>query len=221
MASPGTKSAAVVLLVALAGAGGGWAWIQHQRAEARRSATTLVEDASAGLREGLRPRAGAGGAALEAGAKALDERLAAFARVRTSGERALAYGAEEYALSARQVLRDLGQEERRRAEVAEGLRALAQHMNYANRRTPGFHRRALQIKADLEKRYYEYRVAADALARELDALADVRARLAPLVDASALLDAQQAADARKRADEAARRVADDMQRARRMAGPGE
>jgi hypothetical protein len=220
MASSGTKAVAIALLLAVAAAVGWWGWTEHQRAELRRTATALVQDASAGLRAGLRSRPGgaSGVGALESGAKALDERLAAFGRVRTAGERALAYAAEEYALSARQILRELAQEEVRRGRVAEGIRTLADHMNYANRRTPDFHRRALALKDDLEKRYFDYGVSAGSLARELDAFADARAKLAAQLDASALLDEDLAADARQRAADAARRVADDMQRARRMAG---
>ncbi len=218
MASSGTKPVAIVLGLAVAAAAGWWGWTEHQRSQLRRSAAALVQDASAGLRDGLRAHPGAGGAGLETGAEALDRRLAEFGRVKTARDRGLAYAAEEYAASARQILLQLAREDRERRRVGEGIKALAEHMNYANRRTPEFHRRALELKNDLEKRYFDYGVAAGALARELDAFPDARAKLAAQIDASALLDEGLAADARRRAEDAARRVADDMQRARRMAG---
>lgn len=220
MASSGAKAVVILVLAASAAAAGAWAWNGHQRAELRRTASALVQQASAGLRDGLRAHPGGSAAAgrLEAEAKALDERLTDFARVKTARERGLAYAAEEYALSARHILLELAREDRGRERVAEGIKALAQHMNYANRRTPDFHRRALELKNDLEKRYFDYGVAAGALARELDAFPDARAKLAAQLDASALLDEGVAADARNRAAESARRLADDMRRARGMAG---
>jgi hypothetical protein len=220
MASSGAKAVVILVLAASAAAAGAWAWTAHQRAELRRTAAALVQEASAGLRDGLRAHPGGSAAAgkLEADARGLDQRLAEFGRVRTARQRALAYAAEEYAVSARQILRELAREDLGRERVADGIKALAQHMNYADRRTPDFHRRALELKSDLEKRYFDYGVAAGALARELDAFPDARAKLAAELDASALLDEGLAADARNRAAESARRLADDMQRARRMAG---
>ena len=216
MASSGTKSAVLMLGLAVAA---GWGWVQYQRGEVRRSATALVQDASAGLRDGLRAHPGGGGVGrLDADARALDERLADFGRVKTARERELAYAAEEYALSARQILRELAREERGRERVAEGARSLGQHMNHANRRAADFHRRALELKNDLEKRYFDYGVAAGALARELDAFPDSRAKLAAQIDASALLDEGLAADARKRAAGAALEVAGEMERARGLLG---
>ena len=218
MATSGPKRVVLVLAAAMAAAAGWGAWSAHQRAELRRAASALVQEASAGLRDGLRAHPGNGGglARLDAEAAGLDARLADFERVKTAPGRSLAYAAEEYALSARQILRELAREERARQRVDEGARALAQHMNYANRRTADFLRRALQIKGDLEKRYFDYGVAAGALAHELDAFPDARAKLAAQVDASALLDEGLAADARRRASESAERVADEMRRARGM-----
>ena len=222
MATSGSKSVVLVVLAAAVAAAAGWGtWSAHQRAELRRAASDLVQEASAGLRDGLRahPGSGAGLARLDADAAGLDARLADFERVKTAPGRALAYAAEEYALSARQILRELAREERGRQRVDEGAKALVQHMNHANRRTPDFLSRALQIKGDLEKRYFDYGVAADALARELDAFPGARAKVAAQVDASALLDEGLAADARRRAAESASRVADEVQRARDIAGP--
>jgi hypothetical protein len=220
MASSGTKAVVVVLLVAVAGAAA-WGWSEYRGRELRRTAGALVQDASTSLREGLRP-AGASAEGrdrkLELDAKALDGGLAALARVDAGRDRALAYAAEEYAVSARQLLRDLAQEERLRRRVSERIRELSQHMNYADRRTPDFHRRALALKDELEKAYFDYGLVADTLARELDAFPDARAKVAAQLGASAVPDDALAADARRRAAQSARQVADEMERARRMAG---
>jgi hypothetical protein len=222
MASSGTKTVALVLAVAvLCAVAGGWAWGEHARRELRRSAGALVHDATAGLREGLQARAAADAAdarKLDADAAALDARLADFERMKPGRDPALAFAAEEYALSARQILRESAREARARRAVEERLRELSGHMNYANRRTAEFHRTALALKDALEKAYYDYRLAADGLARELDGLAEARAKVAARLGTAPLLDEASAAEARGRAAENARRVADAMQRARRMAG---
>jgi hypothetical protein len=226
MASSEKKTAVLALMIALAAAAAWWGWNEHQRRALRGAVTALVQQASASvaedLRDGLRPPAdGSGVRKLEADAQALDGRLAALERVDAARERTLVYAADEYGLAARQVLRELAREQRQRRRVAESMKLLTDHMNRANRRAPDWYRNALGLKDELEKSYFDYKLAADALARELDALAGARARVADrlgrLAD-SALIDETLAADARRRADEAARRVADDMQRARRMAG---
>jgi len=221
MASSGTKTAVLVLVAAVAGAAGWWAWGEHQRRELRGTVGAFVQEASASLRDGLQAtRASGDGAAgkLDADAKALEIRLAALERMNAARDRALVYAAEEYGFVARQVLRDLAQEQLRRRRVSERMQLLAQHMNRADRHAPDWHRNALRLKGDLEKSYFDYGAAAEALGRGLDAFPEVRARLALRLDPSLLMDEAAAADARRRAAEAARRVADEMQRARRMTG---
>jgi uncharacterized membrane protein YccC len=223
MPSAKTRTGLLALLaVALACAVAYWAWSAHRKAELRRNVAALVQDASARLREALQQERGpADGAAirgLESEAKALDPGLAELERA-GAREHALVYAAEEYTLAARQLLRDLAREQRERRRVAESIELLSRHMNRANRRAPDWHRNALRLKDDLEKTYFDYGLAAEALARELDAFPDARATLAAQIGDSPLLDDAVVAGAGGRARDAAKRVADEMRRARRMAGP--
>jgi hypothetical protein len=180
-----------------------------------------VRDATAGLREGLQPRAPADAAAarkLDADAQALEERLAAYGRIKAGRDPALAFAAEEYALCARQILRESAREARGRRAVEERMRELTRHMNYANRRTREFHRTALALKDALERAYYDYRLAAEGLSRELAVFPEARAKVAARLGTAPLIEEATAAAANQRAADSARRVADDMQRARRMTG---
>jgi hypothetical protein len=214
MASSAKKAAVLVLLAAAAGAALWWGWGELQKHELRRTVGALVQRASASLSDGLKTRGDAG--KLEEDAKRLDAGITALERVKAAPERSLVYAAEEYALAARQILRNLAQEQRQRLRVSENMQLLAQHINHAERRTPDFHRQALRLKDELERAYFDYRVAADGLGRELYALPGTRAKLAAQLGAAPLVDEALVDDALRRSADTAQGVADRMQRARLM-----
>jgi hypothetical protein len=215
-----TGAAALAALV-IASAAGYWTWTEHKKRELRRNVAALVQDTSARLREALQARASLDSAALrklDADAGAIDGRAGELRRMRASPDRTLVYAAEEYALNARQLLRNLAQAHRQRQRLAESMKLLSHHMNYANRRASNWHREALRLKDGLDRNYSDYSRAVEALGRELDAYPETHAKLAAQVGASLLPDEALAAEARQRSTDAARQAAAEMQRARNMTG---
>ena len=75
---------------------------------------------------------------------------------------------------------------------------------------------ALRRKELLEKEYFQYRIASDALARLLEGYSEDRARVVPQLDAKRLPDVRVSQAARLRSIYAARQMATEMDRLRKL-----
>jgi len=75
----------------------------------------------------------------------------------------------------------------------------------------------VRAKDRLEKDYFDYRTSAEALSRLLDSLPQARKKLALHVGAAPLVDETALRNARQRALEDSRRVADEVAKARQLA----
>ncbi len=217
-----SKTGSILLAIAVVAAGGYWGWNAYQKRELRQHVVSLARDASARLRDGLHAAEGAADPAairaMETDAKAIEGEVETLDRMKASRDRALVYAAEEYAVDARQLLRNFAQGHRYRQRLETSVKRLSDHMRYANRRTPAWHDEALRLKGELEKDYFNYRISAEALDRELGAYPAARAKLAAEVDPSLLLDDAVVAQARARSSDAAKRAAAEVERLRRLTG---
>ena len=90
-------------------------------------------------------------------------------------------------------------------------------MRSAKRRSGSWIQEALRAKERLEKDYFDYRLSADALGRLLESYPGARKKLALHVGGALLADEGTATAARRRALESARRLADEVERARQLA----
>jgi hypothetical protein len=220
------KIVAAVAAVLVIAAGAGLYWGQHKKAQLRGDIATLVADASARLRSALGLEADQKSAdtadsvaQLEQDSAAFDRQLAALHALDTSRDKALADAAEDYLSTARQLTHYQARMHRMHIDVSGAVQALDEHMRNADRRARGWIGEAMRRKDDLEKKYFDYRMASDGFGDLARTYLDSRKQLAALLGAPAVVDEQLVIDARARAQQAAKETAALVERARQLAAP--
>ena len=200
-----------------------WQYRDHQKRAEHDTVSAWVANAGTHVRIALSVEPAA---ALEDGndtLKSLDARTRAVAKYLDT-LRALDGGlqpplvdaAESYLLAAREILRLHAASRRHRDATAIGLRELWQHMGSRYAQGPGWTTEAVRRKDLLEKEYAQYRNTTDALVRLLEGYREDRARLVPLLDVRQLPDESVTGPARERSLEAAKQMAAEMDRLRKL-----
>ncbi len=219
-----TTRTAALLAAALVGASalGYWGVSAYRKSELQKAVIALVEDTSERLQAALAIEAGTMPADQTVGklddhAQEVDKHVLELRGMSASPDRELVDAAEEYMLTVRQILRNQAASHRYRIQVSASDRALRDHMRSAKRRSGSWIQEALRAKERLEKDYFDYRLSADALGRLLESYPDARKKLALHVRGALLADEGTATAARRRALESARRLADEVERARQLA----
>jgi hypothetical protein len=213
-------STALALLAAIAGY---WLYIDHQKRALRDTVTAWIVDAGRQLSSALSVEPASVTADEDATIKSLEARTAAVAKNRValraldaSLQQPLVDGADYYLLSVIEILRQHASSRRHGHLASIGLRGLWAHMRSRYSQGLGWTTEALRRKELLEKEFFRYRIAADALIRLLESYPEDRARIALLVDAAKLPDEKVISAARVRALEAAKRMANEMERLRKL-----
>jgi hypothetical protein len=220
------KIVAAVAAVLVIAAGASLYWGQHKKAQLRGDIATLVADASARLRNALGMEADQNAAntadsvaQLEQDSATFDRQLAALQALDTSRDKALADAAEDYLSTARQLTHYQARMHRLRIEVTGAAQALDDHMRGADRRARGWIGEAMRRKDDLEKKFFDYRMASDGFGDLARTYPDSRKQLATLLGAPSVVDEQVAIDARARAQQAVKQTAALVEQARQLAAP--
>src|SRR5713226_5534360 len=220
-----TRSTALGLAALMAvSALGYWGVSAYRKGQLQKAVTALVKDSSERLQEALAvemkavPEDSAQTVGkLDDQAQEVDKHVIDLRGMSASPNRALVDAAEEYMLTVRQILRNQAASHRYRIQVSASDRALRDHMRAAKRRSASWIQEALRAKDRLEKDYFDYRLSAEALARLLESYPDARKKLALQVGGALLADEAAATSARRRALDSARRLADEVERARQLA----
>ncbi len=212
--------AALVVASAL----GYWGVSAYRKGQLQRTVTALVTDSSERLQaalavetEAVHEDAARMVGKLDDQAQEVDKHVIELRGMSASPNRALVDAAEEYMLTVRQILRNQAASHRYRIQVSASERALRDHMRTANRRSGNWIKEALRAKDRMEKEYFDYRISVDTFGRLLESYPSTRSKLALQVGAGLLVEEAVAANARKRALAASKRVADDVERARQLA----
>jgi len=222
---PGLTTRTAALLAAalvLASALGYWGVSAYRKSQLQMAVTALVKDTSERLQAALAIETGAASVDQTVGrlddhAQEVDKHVLELRGLSASPNRALVDAAEEYMLTVRQILRNQAASHRYRIQVSASDRALRDHMRAAKRRSGSWIQEALRAKDRLEKDYFDYRLSASAFSRLLESYPDARKKLALHVGGVLLADETTAANARRRALDSARRLADEVERARQLA----
>jgi hypothetical protein len=206
----------------VASALGYWGVSAYRKSELQKAVTALVKDTSERLQAALAIETGAASVDQTVGrlddhAQEVDKHVLELRGLSASPNRALVDAAEEYMLTVRQILRNQAASHRYRIQVSASDRALRDHMRAAKRRSGSWIQEALRAKDRLEKDYFDYRLSASAFSRLLESYPDARKKLALHVGGVLLADETTAANARRRALDSARRLADEVERARQLA----
>ncbi len=201
-------------------------WGQHKKVQLRGDVAALVGEASARLRAALGMEADQGAANTPEGAGRLeqfsaqfDQQVQALRAMDTKRDPALAEAAEDYLTTARQLTMYQARMHALRIAVGADAQALAEHIRTVDHRERGWIGEALQKKEQLEKNYFDYRLASDAFSDLARTYLVSRRKVAPLVGDAALVDEALAIDARDRAREAAKQTATLVEQAKQLS-PG-
>ena len=219
-----TRTAVFALAALLAASAlGYWGVGAYRKTQLERTVAALVLDSSERLGRALALEGEAETASspqtvskLDDQAQEVDRHVIDLHELNASTNRALVAAADDYLLTARQILRELAASHRYRVQVSVSDERLHEHMSRAGRRSPAWMDEAIRAKDRLEKNYFDYRVSAEALERQLASYPETRKKMAAQLRVP-LLAAEQVETARKRALANAKRIAANVEQARQLA----
>jgi hypothetical protein len=197
----------------------------YRKRELQKAASELVKDASQRLEQSLAIEKDPAAAnspqiviRLDDQAQEVDKHVIELRGMSAAPNRALSEATEEYLLTVRQILRNQAATHRYLLQVTASEQALRDHMRTAGQRSRGWIEEAVREKEQMERAYFNYRLSSDAFARLLDSYPDARGKLAAQMGTRLLLRDETSKDALKRAATASKRVADEVERTRQLAG---
>lgn len=212
-------TAAVALLVLLAVAH--WVYSGYKTREVQTIAAALVADATSRASDTLLPQAS--GAAelerLEGNFKALMAATLRLAGLEGWRDPPLTDAAQQYLDEVHALLRRQIAVLSSRQAVLADVELLAEHLRAARGRSSGWIREAVTLKQQLERDFFDFRLAAGGLQKSLQALLDARRELAPLLAATPLIEERRLAEARARLDETSAHLAREVEAARKLPVP--
>jgi hypothetical protein len=174
-------------------------YLAYEKYTRRNHAIALVTDTSARLRAALQAQAADNaGSNLEAQATAAEAHASTLRKMNTSSFRPLADAADDYLVTAREILRRQADMQRTRERVDAGFAALSAYIK-ADRGANNWTHEAARMKQALDKDARDYRIAVESYASLLQSLSASQVRMAPFVGEGVLIDDRLVADARQRA----------------------
>jgi hypothetical protein len=222
-----TRAVAISLVVLLAASAlGYWGYSTYRKRELQKTVLELVKNTSLRMRESLSFESGAQSPDTAESVRKLDDRvqevdrrLLDLRRMNAAPDRTLVEAADDYLFIALQILRAQASSHRARLRLAGSTQALRAHMRNANRRNDAWIRDALRAKDRTEKDYFDYKLAVEAFGRLLLSVSEARTRLAARADPTLLVGDDLVMEAYKRALEASKQTADEMEKTRQLATP--
>lgn len=218
-----TAIAAGVLLLAVAA---WWFYKAQQERQVAATVTALAREAGTRLRDALvldaQPQPEDSAHKLEAHLAAVDAHLQKLRSLNTSPMLALGEAADDYVLTAREILRRLAASHRSQLEFAQGSQALLEHMR-ADRGGASWVGEAVRLKDRVEKGYSDHKAAAEALAHLLASFPAAQTAIALYVKTSLPpLDAELLDAAGQRALASVQQAAAEIEKIRKWVprGPG-
>jgi hypothetical protein len=206
----GPKAVVAALVLAISGGTGYYLYAQKQKKEQQRAVAALLGDTTVQLRKALNGPPPPGLVAK------LDSNLKAAQAPR---DPALATAAGHYIQGAREIVRRRTDAEKFGLEAAKNRRSLSMPMAAASGRDSYWIRVAADLKKRVERDHHELEASLKALSQLLHELPETQKELAPHVDASLLLEEAERRRARERAEETARRAAEELEKVRRLLLP--
>jgi hypothetical protein len=221
--SPKAKAVAIVL-VAIIVTAALWVWADAQRKrELKNTVASLVEDTSLRVRDALSAQVTVPPAEsaeivrkLDDHAAQLDKRLQELRAMDGSLNYALVDAADGYVLTARELVRKLGSSYRYRLQLSRSVQALKDHMLNSDRRSKTWVSDAVRAKDQLEKDYFGYKLAVEAFGHVLETYPEARAKMAPYVDNTLLVEEGLVRDAREQALGNALKVTEEIDKLRQL-----
>jgi hypothetical protein len=206
----GAKAVVAAVVLAICGTTAYYLIASKQERDQQAAVVALLGDTTVQLRKAL-----SGPAQAELVSK-IDSNLKAVSAPRAPR---LADAAGHYIHGAREIARRKSDAERLTREAAMSRRALTMHMAAASARDTYWIRVASDLKKRVERDHQELDVSLKTLSHLLATLPESRKELAPHVDGSLLLAEAEGRRAQERADEAAKRANQELEKVRNLAMP--
>lgn len=214
------RAGATALLLVLLGLGY-WGYSAYKQRELQGAVVTLVADATARVRDALQVRE-SGAAELErldGHLKALGAATQRLSRLDTWRNPQLSDAAQQYVDEAHALLRRQIAVGRARNAVLAGVNALAVHIRAARGRSSDWIGEAIALKQQMDRDFFDYRLAEGGLQKSFQALPNASRQLAPLIAPAPLMENGPFADARSRLSDASAQLARQVEAARKLPLP--
>ncbi len=212
---------ALTAALALAAALGYWAYATYQTRLVRGTTTDLVREATQRANAALQER--------EPGAESLQRLERAFADASAAVQRLaqlqgwrdppFTAAAQRYLDEVEALLRRLVAVHRGEAAVRAAMSNLTAHVRAAQGRSSRWIQEAVLLKREMDRAFFDYRLAAGGLQKSLRTLREARTPLAPFVPDLQLADERRVAEARDRLDEAYARLQKETEAAGTLPAP--
>ncbi|HYC47519.1 MAG TPA: hypothetical protein VED01_18750 [Burkholderiales bacterium] len=186
-----------------------WVYRVYQKHMARDATLASVRDAGERLRKALSGSSDAPD--FERDAAAVDAHVTALRKRDVTAIQPLADAADDYLVTAREILRREAAMKSAAEGLAKHLDALAQHIQ-RDRGRGDWTQLAVRLRAEVDREAREYRIAAESYAAIVESLPTSQTRVAPYVDPALLLDDESVKAARERALDALARTEENVRR---------
>ena len=201
-----------------------WGYSAHKKSGASKTIHALVTDTSARLRDALESEAAPPPTDRARLVKKLDDHAAsADVSLQTlkrldAAPVALADAADDYIVTAREILKKQADSHRYRLLLADSSQALRVHMRHDNR-TRAWIQEAVKAKERVNKDYRGYNLNAGLLDNLLGSFAASQKKIAPHAGRAILIEGSLVADARGRVQEDMKAVEAEFEKLTRIAAP--
>ena len=213
-----TRTVVIAGVIVVASAAGLWMFKQHLDHSA---IVGLVQDSGARLRETLAVEARPAPIGPETVQKfdahlaAAEKNRAALKRLESADRQALVDVADNYLVTAQEILRRQAVAHRSRLQLADSLQALRAHFR-ADRGAANWIREAVRLRAPMEKNYADYRGAAETFDQLLESLPASQTKAAALVSGMPIASENLIADARKASKNQLARATAEVEKIRQL-----
>jgi septation ring formation regulator EzrA len=211
----------LIAALALASALGYWGYSTYQTRLLRGTTSDLVREATQRANAALEERE-TGAGSLQRLERQFAEASAALQRLASlQGWRdpPLTAAAQRYLDEVEALLRRLIAVDRNQAALQAATQNLTDHVRAARGRSSAWIQDAVNLKREMDRAFFEYRLAAGGLQKSLQTLREARDPLAPLVPDVQLADERRIAEARERLDEAYARLQKETEAAGTLPAP--
>jgi len=194
---------------------GYWGYGAYTQLEARRSAAALIKDTAERLRQALRLEADGRTPTVEVVGEfdshlaAVDRNYSELRRLDPGALGGLAAAADDYVITAREILRRLAISNRARLSLASSSETLRNHMR-SDRGAAAWPGEAVRQRERVDHDYRDYRLAAATLVKLIDSFPASQSLVTPYVEPALLIEPGILAAARVAAATSAKAIATEI-----------
>lgn len=198
-----------------------WGYTAYKKHELHGAVVAFAADATTRVRDALQPReaSAAEQERLEGHFNALAAATQRLSGLDTWRDPPLSDAAQQYVDEANALLRRLIAVQRARNAVFVDVSALGEHFRAARGRSSDWIREAVALKQQMERDFFDYRMAEGGLQKSLQALPNASRQLVPLIAPTQLIEDGPLADAHARLTAASAQLAQQVEAARKLPVP--